>query len=113
VKTPAPRSARQLAAAILDAHPVATLAVDGAFRIVLANPAARRLLGAREGAKLGDALACIEARAPGGCGAGTRCASCSLIFRAADKRRWVMLPKSRFNPHPMKSNAKARRAEST
>ncbi len=81
VKTPAPRpgvAPRQLGAAILEAHPVATLVVDGAFRIVHANGAARRMLGAREGVKLGDALSCVEARGPDGCGDGTRCASCTF-----------------------------------
>ncbi|HEX9399890.1 MAG TPA: PAS domain-containing protein [Anaeromyxobacter sp.] len=81
MKTPVPRTGsatRQLGAAILDAHPVATVVVDDAFRIVHANGAARRLLGAREGVKLVDALPCLEPRAPGGCGAGARCASCAF-----------------------------------
>lgn len=79
--TPAPR---QLGAAALEAHPVPTLVADRELRIVSANGAARRLLGAREGVLLGDALACVEARAPGGCGTGARCASCA--FRRSAQR---------------------------
>jgi len=85
VKTSGPRSGaapRQLGAAILDAHPVPTLVVDASFRIVHANGAARRLLGAREGVKLGAALPCVEPRAPGACGTGARCAGCA-VHRAA------------------------------
>jgi PAS fold len=87
MKTLVPRTTqapRQLGAAALDAHPVATLVVDRELRIVSTNAAARRLLGARGGMLLGDALSCIDARAPGGCGTTTRCASCT--FRGVAQR---------------------------
>lgn len=67
-----------LGAAVLDAHPAPTLVVGRDLVVVRANAAARRLLGAREGTRLGEALACVEARAPGGCAAGSRCGGCAF-----------------------------------
>ncbi len=87
MKTLVPRATpgpRQLGAAVLDAHPMPTLVVDAAFRIVLANRAAQRLLGARDGVKLGEVLCCVEAGAPGGCGAAARCAACAF-HRAVER----------------------------
>ncbi len=82
---PVPRGTpRQLCAATLDAHPVPTVVADGGLRVVCANAAARRLLGAREGVLLGEALACVDSRAPGGCGSSLRCGSCA--FRRAAER---------------------------
>jgi hypothetical protein len=75
---------RKLGAALLDAHPSPTLLVDGALRVVHANGAARRLLGARDGKPLADVLACVEPRASGRCGPGSRCASCA--FRRSVER---------------------------
>ncbi len=69
---------RQLGAAVLDSHPVPTLVADAELRIVHLNAVARRLLGAREGVLLGDALGCVDAAAPGGCGAGSRCGGCAF-----------------------------------
>jgi PAS domain-containing protein len=85
--TPVPRAAsasRPLGAAALDASPVPMLVADRELRVVLVNAAARRLLGAREGVRLGDALGCVDARDRGGCGASLRCASCA--FRSAAQR---------------------------
>lgn len=79
--TPVPR---QLGAAALDAHPIPTLVLDRDLRVVAANSAARRLIGARDGDTLGEALVCVEARAPGGCGKALRCGSCA--FRRAVQR---------------------------
>lgn len=75
---PPTRLARQLGAAVLEAHPMQTLVVDSALRVVYANRAAQRLLGVRDGMKLGDALSCAEAGAPGGCGTGPRCEPCAF-----------------------------------
>jgi PAS domain-containing protein len=71
-------AARKLGAALLEAHPMATLLVDPAFRVVHANGAARRLLGAREGLGLSDVLSCIHPHAPGRCEPGSRCAGCAF-----------------------------------
>lgn len=70
---PSPR----VAPAVLEALPLAVVALDGALRVVHANAAARAMLGARAGAELGDALGCAEARA-GPCGAAARCAGCRI-----------------------------------
>jgi len=81
VKTATQRSTadpRQLGAAALDAHPVPTLVVDGAFRVVLTNAAARRLLGARDGVSLADVLACAEPHAAAARGAIARCTGCAF-----------------------------------
>jgi hypothetical protein len=78
---PAPGQAAEpgLGAAVLEAHPLPTLVVDGSCRVVAANGAARRLLHAREGVLLGDALGCVDARTtPAGCGSGPRCSSCTF-----------------------------------
>jgi hypothetical protein len=77
-------TARKLAAALLDAHPSATLLVDGALRVIHANAAARLLLGARGGAGLAEVLPCVDAAAPGRCRAGALCASCA--FRRCAER---------------------------
>jgi PAS domain-containing protein len=85
--TPVPRApagARPLGAVAFDAHPIPTLVVDGELRLVTANASARRLFGATEGTLLGDALGCIDAASPGGCGAGDRCGGCA--FRLAARR---------------------------
>jgi PAS domain-containing protein len=79
-----PPSAPSPAAAALEAHPIPTLVADRDLRVVAANAAARSLLGAREGMLLGDALSCVDARNPGGCGTAIRCASCA--FRGAAQR---------------------------
>jgi hypothetical protein len=71
-------AARKLAAALLDAHPSPTLLVDASLRVVHANGAARRLLGAREGRRLAEVLACVAPAAAGRCAPGTRCASCAF-----------------------------------
>ncbi len=67
----------RIAAAVLDALPLAVIAVDGALRVVHANAAARAMLGAAASAALGDALGCAEARAVA-CGVGARCAGCKV-----------------------------------
>jgi hypothetical protein len=64
--------------AAIEAHPSATLVVDARLGIALANAAARRLLGARKGRKLADALPCVEGRSPGGCAPGSRCGGCAI-----------------------------------
>jgi PAS domain-containing protein len=71
-------TARKLAAAVLDAHPSPTLVLDAALRVVHANAAARRLLGARDGDELAEVLPCIEPEAPGRCARGSRCAGCAF-----------------------------------
>jgi hypothetical protein len=71
-------------AATLQAHPVPTVVTDAALRVICANVAARRLLGAREGVLLGDAIGCVDAGAPGGCGTAARCGEC--VFQRAVKR---------------------------
>jgi hypothetical protein len=63
---------------MLEAHPMATLVVGADLVVVHANAAARRVLGARERVKIGDALSCVEARAPGRCGEGSRCGGCAF-----------------------------------
>jgi hypothetical protein len=68
----------RLGAAVLEAHPCPTLVLGADLVVLHANAAARQVLGARAGAKLGDALSCIEARAPGGCGSGSRCGGCAF-----------------------------------
>lgn len=77
---PAPGKAAEplLGAAALEAHPLPTLVVDASRRIVAANGAARRILQAREGGLLGEALGCVDARTPSGCGDGPRCANCTF-----------------------------------
>lgn len=70
--------ARPLAAAALEVHPHPTLVLDGALRVVGASGLARSVLGARAGGLLGDALGCVEARLPGGCGSGPRCDACAF-----------------------------------
>jgi PAS domain-containing protein len=72
-------SQRQIEAAVLDAHPVPTLVTDGDLQILMANAAARTMLGAREGVRLGEALSCTDAQSPGGCGEGPRCGSCAFL----------------------------------
>lgn len=76
--------AEHLGAAALDAHPIPTLILDAHLRVVAANGAARRTLGVQEGIPLGDALGCVDAKLPGGCGAGPRCAECA--FRRTAQR---------------------------
>lgn len=84
-RTPAsPATDEQLGAAALDAHPLPTLIVDGELKVVAANRVARRTLGVRAGVPLGDALGCVDAKLPGGCGAGVRCADCA--FRRTARR---------------------------
>jgi PAS domain-containing protein len=82
VKTATPRRPapvpHPLGAAALDAHPVPTLVVDGTFRVVLANAAARRLLGARDGVNLADVLACAEPHAAAVRGAVAGCTGCAF-----------------------------------
>jgi hypothetical protein len=58
--------------------------VDGRLMVVSANELARRLLGAGEGVPLGDALGCVDARLPEGCGGGQRCNECA--FRRTAQR---------------------------
>jgi hypothetical protein len=85
--TPVPRAppaARPLGAVAFDAHPIPTLVVESGLRIVAANASARRLYGATEGDKLGNALGCLDARSPGGCGSTERCGGCALR-RAAER----------------------------
>jgi hypothetical protein len=72
------RDASASPAAALEAHPGATLVVDARLGIVIANAAARRLLGARKGRTLADALPCVEGRPPGGCAPGSRCGGCAI-----------------------------------
>lgn len=67
----------RLAAAVLDALPLATLVVDAALRVVHANATARATVRAASGAALGEALGCAEAAA-GGCAGGARCAGCAV-----------------------------------
>ena len=79
--TPAPRTTpvpRQLGAAALDALPLAAIVAYRSLRIVAANAEARRLLGAREGVLIGEAVACVDPRNSGGCGIAARCASCAF-----------------------------------
>ena len=84
-RTPASRSTgAQLGAAALDAHPLPTVIVDGELTVVAANRVARRTLGVHVGVPLGDALGCVDATLPGGCGAGVRCADCA--FRRSARR---------------------------
>ncbi len=78
MKTRAPRPTpvrRHLGALTLDAHPLPTLVVDATFRVVLANAAARQLLGARDGVGLADLLACVEPHAPAGGAPAAPCAA--------------------------------------
>jgi PAS domain-containing protein len=75
---------QHLAAAALEALPVPTVVVDGDLRVVTANAIARRLLGAHAGVPLGDALGCVDAKLPGSCGSGQRCATCT--FRRTAQR---------------------------
>jgi hypothetical protein len=65
-------------AAVLAAHPTPTLLVAADLAIVRANAAARRILGAREGTRLDEALGCVEGRPPGGCAVGSRCGGCAF-----------------------------------
>jgi hypothetical protein len=74
----------RLAAAALESHPLPTVIVDEALRVVTANGIARRLLGALEGVPLGDALGCVDAFVGAGCGTGQRCANCA--FRRTAQR---------------------------
>ncbi|HEX9243521.1 MAG TPA: PAS domain-containing protein [Anaeromyxobacter sp.] len=86
-RTPVPRAspaARPLGAVAFDAHPIPTLVLDARLRVVVANASARRLFGATEGTPLGNALGCIDARSPGGCGSTDRCGGCA--FRRAAER---------------------------
>lgn len=76
VKTRDPQAT--VGSAVLEAHPSPTLLLDAGLGIVFANAAARRLLGARKGMTLGEALPCIEGGAPGGCAEGSRCGGCAF-----------------------------------
>jgi hypothetical protein len=58
--------------------------VDKDLKVVAANRVARRALGVQLGVPLGDALGCLDAKLPGGCGAGVRCADCA--FRRTARR---------------------------
>jgi PAS domain-containing protein len=84
--TPSPRTPadEHLFAAALECHPLPTVIVDADLRVVSANELARRVLGAHEGVPLGDSLGCVDARLPGGCGTGARCATCA--FRRTAQR---------------------------
>ena len=84
--TPAPRKPpdEHLHAAALECHPLPTVILDKDLKVVSANELARRVLGAHEGVPLGDALGCVDAALPGGCGAGQRCANCT--FRRTAQR---------------------------
>jgi hypothetical protein len=77
-RRPPNASSAQLGAAVLEAHPVPTLLVAADLGVVRANAAARRLLGAREGRGLGEAVGCVEGRPPGGCAVGSRCGGCAF-----------------------------------
>jgi hypothetical protein len=68
---------------VLEALPCPTLVVDAAGSVVYANAAARRALGASEGAPLDATLGCLPGDG-GRCVAGPRCAGCGV--RAAVAR---------------------------
>lgn len=72
--TPVPRP---FGSAVLDAHPMPTVVVDATVRVVFANAPAKRLFGVREGVKLGEALACVDAK-DDACGLGPRCTGCAF-----------------------------------
>lgn len=72
--TPVPRP---FASSVLDAHPMPTVVVDATARVVFANVPAKRALGVREGVKLGEALACADAK-DDACGLGPRCSGCAF-----------------------------------
>jgi hypothetical protein len=85
--TPVPGASpatRTLGAVAFESHPIPTLVVESGLRIVAANASVRRLFGATEGDKLGNALGCMDARSPGGCGSTERCGGCALR-RAAER----------------------------
>jgi hypothetical protein len=77
-RRPPDASSAQLGAAVLEAHPVPTLLVAADLAVLRANAAARRLLGAREGRRLGEVVGCVEGRPPGGCAVGSRCGGCAF-----------------------------------
>lgn len=84
-QTPEPRPAdERLLAGALEHLPLPTVIVDKDLLIVSANGIARQLLGAHEGVPLGDALGCVDARAPSSCGTGPRCGTCA--FRRTAQR---------------------------
>jgi PAS domain S-box-containing protein len=68
-------------AQVFEAYPAPTLVVDDDVRIRHANRAARTVLGADDSVPLltrrgGDALHCLQAEGPGGCGRQPACSSC-------------------------------------
>jgi PAS domain S-box-containing protein len=78
-----------LAQEIFEAYPAPTLIVDGEVRLLMANRAARALIG-REAdvaplpAAAGEALRCVRSFGPRGCGRQQECESC--VVRSSVKR---------------------------
>jgi hypothetical protein len=72
-----PSSTPHVVAAVLEALPLAVVAVDAALRVVHANAQARATFGVGAGDSLGSALGCADADA-GACGVGRRCSGCKI-----------------------------------
>ncbi|HVP39676.1 MAG TPA: PAS domain-containing protein [Candidatus Saccharimonadales bacterium] len=83
-----PSPARDKLQRPLDRLPAPVVVVDGDARILGANRAAREMFpGAAEdlpGPRVGDALECVHAREPGGCGGTVHCRSCAIRNLVAD-----------------------------
>ncbi|HET8539498.1 MAG TPA: PAS domain-containing protein [Anaeromyxobacter sp.] len=92
-------SGARLASAVLEALPVAAVAVDAALRIVHANALARALLGAAAGRSLADALGCpASGEAPRGAAAIRDAAVRALAGERVRARGFVLRTGARGEP---------------